>query len=166
MNYLFTTIILAAFCFSCSNETKSTGVAENTAAVTDTTLAYFGDSITTEGAVVAETVIAQLSKKDSMPAKLSGKIVDVCQKKGCWMELDMGNNQTMRVTFKDYAFFVPKDATGKTAIVDGYVYTDTTSVQQLKHYAHDAGKSKDEIDAITAPEISTSFEARGVIIKK
>lgn len=81
------------------------------------------------------------------------------------MELDLGNNQTMRVTFKDYKFFVPKDAGGKTAIVDGIVHNDTLSVADQQHYASDAGKSKDEIALITQPKPEISFEARGVIIK-
>ncbi|HEY4797831.1 MAG TPA: DUF4920 domain-containing protein, partial [Bacteroidia bacterium] len=107
----------------------------------------------------------QLAGKDSAPLKVEGKISAVCQKKGCWMELDLGNNQTMRVAFKDYKFFVPKDASGKTAIVDGMAHNDTLSIEDQKHYAEDAGKSKEEIAQITKPQPEISFEARGVIIK-
>lgn len=55
----------------------------------------------------------------------------------------------MKVKFKDYAFFMPKDCAGKKAVVDGYAYTQTTSVEELKHLAGDAGKPQAEIDAIT-----------------
>ena len=40
-----------------------------------------------------------------------------------------------------------------------------TSVEELKHYAEDAGETQEVIDAITEPEISLAFEAKGVIIK-
>ena len=41
---------------------------------------------------------------------------------------------------------------------------DTLSIAQLKHYAEDAGKSKDEISKISKPEITISFLADGVVI--
>lgn len=135
-------------------------------ATVDTTLMYFGDSITTEGALACSDLINQIKGKDSIQIKLTGTIEDVCQKKGCWMNLSLGNGQSMRVKFKDYAFFMPKDAAGKTVFIDGWAYNDTIPVAQLQHYAEDAGKSKEEIAKITEPEISISFEANGVIIKK
>lgn len=76
--------------------------------------------------------------------QVEGKIVEVCQKKGCWMELQLDNSETMRVTFKDYAFFIPKDAAGKTVIMEGYAYNDTTSVQMLRHYAEDGESLKQQ----------------------
>jgi len=126
---------------------------------------HFGDSISPDGAIAAAQVAEQLKGKDSLALKVSGIINSVCQKKGCWMEMEIGDGKTMRVTFKDYAFFVPKDASGKVAIVEGYVYNDTISVEELRHYAEDAGQSKEEIEKITAPEVEISFEARGVIIE-
>jgi hypothetical protein len=128
-------------------------------------LMYFGDSITTDGATDASQLVTMLQAKDSLPVKVEGKVTAVCQKKGCWMKMDLGNNQTMRITFKDYGFFVPKDASGKTAIVDGYAYNDTISVDELRHYAEDAGSSKEEIEKIVNPEVEFSFEAKGVILK-
>ncbi len=127
--------------------------------------AYYGDSISPAGAIKATEVKATLGNHDSLAMKVEGKIVDVCQKKGCWMNIQLPNSETMRVTFKDYGFFVPKDAGGKTVIVDGYAYNDTTTVAQLRHYAEDGGKTKEEIEKITKPEVAVSFEARGVIIK-
>jgi hypothetical protein len=134
--------------------------------VNDTTLQYFGDSITQEGAIAADQLAMQMNGKDSMKVKLTGKIEEVCQKKGCWMTMNIGNDQTMQVRFKDYGFFVPKDASGKTVVMEGFAFTDTVPVAELKHYAEDGGKSKEEIEKITEPEISIAFEANGVIIKK
>ena len=57
------------------------------------------------------------------------------------------------------------DCNGKTAIFEGKAYHDTTSVEMLREYAKDDGKSKAEIEKITEPEINLSFEATGVIIK-
>jgi hypothetical protein len=84
--------------------------------------------------------------------------------KGCWMKLSVAQD-TILVRFKDYGFFVPKQgAEGKSAIVNGNISVDTLSIAQLKHYAEDAGKSKDEISKISKPEITISFLADGVVI--
>ena len=42
---------------------------------------------------------------------------------------------------------------------------DTISVERLRHYAEDAGKSSDEIEKIVKPEFKLSFLADGVAIK-
>jgi hypothetical protein len=147
---------------SCSNNKE---IKTETAAV-DTTLQFFGDTITADGAIAADQLAAQMKGKDSMKVKLKGTIMEVCQKKGCWMDMNIGNNQTMKVRFKDYAFFVPKNAANKTVIIEGVAYSDTTSVADLKHYAEDGGKTKEEIAKITEPEVNIGFEAHGVIIKK
>ena len=98
--------------------------------------------------------------------KLEGQILSTCPMKGCWMRMSV-EQDTILVRFKDYGFFVPKSgAEGKSAIVNGNISVDTLSVAQLKHYAEDAGKSKEEISFITQPEITISFLADGVIIKQ
>ncbi|MDF2437755.1 MAG: amino acid aminotransferase [Bacteroidota bacterium] len=154
------TVALLSACGDNNKETKT-----ETAAA-DTSLQFFGDSINQEGAMPSTELAAKMEGKDSMKVKLMGTINEVCQKKGCWMTMPIGNDKTMQVKFKDYAFFVPKDASGKTVVIAGVAFTDTTSVAELQHYAEDGGKSKEEIAKITEPEINISFEASGVILKK
>jgi hypothetical protein len=96
---------------------------------------------------------------------VKGEIKEVCQAKGCWMTLDMGDGELLRVKFKDYAFFVPKDAAGKTAIVQGTAQKETISVDELRHLAEDAGKTENEINSITNPKEELTFVAEGVIIR-
>ena len=127
--------------------------------------AYFGDTIETAGALAPEALLEQLKTSDSISATVEATIDGICQSKGCWMDLNMGNGQTMTVRFKDYAFFVPMDATGKNAVVSGYVKVDTLSVDWLKHKASDAGKSQAHIDSITEPRVEYSFLANGVAIE-
>jgi hypothetical protein len=125
----------------------------------------YGETITKKKAVVASSIPGKLQSSETADMKAKGTIVEVCQNKGCWMTLDMGDGQTLRVTFKDYGFFVPKDAAGKTAWIEGTAKKDTMSVVQLKHSAEDAGKSEAEINAITEHKEGITFIARGVIIE-
>lgn len=124
----------------------------------------FGDKITADGAIPASLLAQKMKGTDSLAVKVTGTVVGVCQKKGCWMQLDIGEGKMMRVKFKDYAFFAPKNISGKTVVLDGRAYNSTTSVAHLRHYAQDAGKSKAEIEKITEPEVNVVFEARGVIV--
>lgn len=45
---------------------------------------------------------------DSILAKLIVKAYEICQVKGSWMKMDIGNNELMMVKFKDYGFSIPK----------------------------------------------------------
>lgn len=127
----------------------------------------FGNKIDDAGAIPVENLVAMASEGNipSENIKITGKVDEVCQAKGCWLSMVKPDGSKMRVTFKDYAFFVPKDCSGKTAVMEGRAFMDTTSVEDLQHYAKDAGKSEEEIAKITSPEIELAFEAEGVIIK-
>ena len=128
--------------------------------------AFFGEKIATKGAKNVNVLPEMLQKKDSVNSiKLTGKVITACKKKGCWMTMDMGDNRKLLVKFKDYGFFVPKDSDGKMAIIKGKAKKEVIDVATLRHYAEDAGKSKEEIEKITEPEEKYTFEAVGVVIK-
>ena len=129
-------------------------------------VSYHGKKITDAKAIPATQLATRMATKDHMMAKVTGTVESVCQAKGCWMKVKTGDGQTMRVTFKDYGFFVPKDIVGKTVVMEGTAETTTTPVAELRHYAEDAGKSKAEIEKITEPEKAVTFVADGVIVKK
>ncbi len=66
---------------------------------------------------------------------LEGKVRKACEKKGCWMELASADKGPgVRVTFKDYGFFVPLDSAGRTATVEGVVKVADLSEETAKHY--------------------------------
>jgi hypothetical protein len=129
-------------------------------------VSYFGDTITPDGAIPASELKSKLGAAQSMNLKVEGVIESCCQKKGCWTEIVVNDSETVHVTFKDYGFFIPKDAAGKTIIMEGVAKYDTTNVEMLKHLASDAGEPQSEIDKITEPEYDLVFEASGVIIKE
>ena len=103
------------------------------------------------------------NKGDTIQLTLSGTIKEVCAKKGCWMTLTMPDESDLMVRFKDYSFFVPLDAQGEV-LINGKAFISETSVEDLRHYAEDAGASTEEIELITTPKVSYNFEADGVLI--
>jgi len=131
--------------------------------------ASFGDKFELNKVITKEQMFKKyksLKKGDSIAVKFVTKINSVCKKKGCWMKLDLGNGESAFVKFKDYGFFVPLNADGSEVIVNGYAFVDVVSVDELKHYAKDAGKSQAEINKIKKPEVTYSFMADGILIKK
>lgn len=129
---------------------------------------YYGEKLNPqeeEQAISVNTLEANSIGNDESVV-LKGTILKTCAVKGCWMTLDMENGQTMMVKFKDYGFFVPTEGvSGKEAIIKGFAKKEVVSVEDLRHYAEDAGKSEEEINAITEPEETYTFVASGVIIE-
>lgn len=159
--------VLAMMACSGNQDSKQveSDATENSEVVAELKAHYYGDSISADGAISPDLFMTQMEGQDSLPVKLVATINETCQKKGCWMMMDMENGEEMRVGFKDYGFFVPTEGVdGKKAILEGYAYTDTVSVEMLQHLAEDGGKSAEEIAAITEPEVGVNFEASGVII--
>ena len=126
---------------------------------------HFGENVDKKGAITYDELLTKLSKSDSIPAKVVGQVNEVCQAKGCWMTIaSEKGGEGMMVKFKDYGFFVPKDISGRKVVMQGYAFREVTPVDELRHYAEDAGKSKEEIEAITEPKEEFKFLASGVLL--
>lgn len=161
-------IALAVFIAACQSNENSQQEADSNSVneMTDEQLTgSFGAEISEDGAMSLAELKNKMSGQAEVNAKLTGTITECCQTKGCWMTIENPDGDDIRVTFKDYGFFVPKGCAGKTVVMAGKAYYDTVSVDVLKHYAEDAGKSQEEIEAITEPVFDLAFEAEGVIIK-
>lgn len=126
---------------------------------------YFGDKITDENTITATELPDAVAGQESLKTKVRGEVTGVCQAKGCWMTVNVGNNREMVVKFKDYGFFVPKDITGQTVVIAGEALVETVSVDDQRHLAEDAGQSEEEIQKITEPKTQLSFVADGVIVE-
>lgn len=150
---------------SCNNEKKEE---KTVVEVEDVKNNYqsFGKEISDDGVLSKSEMIKKynsLKIGDTINVKFATTVNEVCQNKGCWMNLDMNENEAM-VRFKDYGFFMPKDIAGQEIIVNGKAYIEEMSVEDQRHYAEDGGKTKEEIAAITEVKRTLAFEADGVLI--
>ena len=154
------TLTIGLFLVACGD------IGTPTSQVAGATASHYGEMINSDGAISTADLTSKMESQTSMNVKFEGDIIQTCRKKGCWMSIDLGDQDDMTVTFKDYAFFVPVEGVdGKTMIAEGVCSWDTLDLDWLQHLAEDAGKSQEEIDKITEPELAMAFEATGVIIK-
>ncbi|RNI27503.1 DUF4920 domain-containing protein [Rufibacter immobilis] len=126
----------------------------------------YGKKTTAKKAVKMTDLPAKLTSDSVFVGKVEGTVVEVCKKKGCFMKLARTNGEPVMVKFTDYAFFMPQDIVGKTVVVEGTAKVKETSVERLQHFAQDAGKSKEEIAAITKPKTDIEIVADGVLVVK
>lgn len=93
---------------------------------------------------------------------VKAKVTQVCKAEGCWIKVERKNGTMMMVRAKDHAFLMPENIVGKIVLIDGSATVKETSEEMRKHYAEDAGKSKEEIAKIKGSEKDIQFSARGV----
>lgn len=123
----------------------------------------FGEKTTADGAIAASELITKLTGTDAAEVKVTGKVVEVCKSEGCWLRMETANG-SMLIKMKDHAFLVPLSMNGKTIVAEGTAVLKETSVEMLRHYAEDAGKSKAEIEAIKEPKKEITMQAKGILV--
>lgn len=91
---------------------------------------------------------------------LKGKVAEVCQAMGCWMTMTEGGN-TVRVK-TGHNFFLPKDISGKDAVVIGKFSITEISQEEAQHYNEESANPSTE--EIKGPQKVYEIDAYGVKI--
>ena len=86
-------------------------------------------------------VMARADRFVDRPVVVTARIDRVCQKKGCFFIARDGNS-IVRVSFKDYSFFIPSDTGGKRAVFEGVLESVSVSAEDAAHYSKDLGDAK------------------------
>lgn len=164
LNWFFAVaaIMLVTACNSTGQTTTDEVAGEAT--TEENAAKVFGAAFEPGEVLAYKDLAAKVSDTDSLTVVVQGEVSDVCQAKGCWMNITQENGEEMMVRFKDYGFFMPKDIAGREVVMNGKAFFQLTTVDELRHYAEDAGKSQEEIDAITEPKRELAFLADGVIL--
>lgn len=105
-----------------------------------------GVELSSAKAMTVGEVCAQADNLAGTSVKVTGKVAKVCANKGCWFELQDGE-QNIRVTAKDYGFFVPANAPGMVATLEGQLTVKTLDLAEKKHLEGEgaAPKSNKEV---------------------
>ncbi|MCC9135998.1 DUF4920 domain-containing protein [Pontibacter silvestris] len=159
-------LFFATALYSCNQTKPISEVTETTTGETRTVGNTFGSPFSESNPISISMLQQAIAGKDSVQATVSAEIVESCQAKGCWADVKLPDNRTMKVTFRDYAFFLPvEDLKGRTVVFSGTAKKEVVSVDAQRHYAQDAGKPAAEIAAITQPKEELHFVADGIVLK-
>lgn len=162
--FLYSVFVFISFCtISFSQEAvEKASPPQGNALVGD----FYGADVSraSEGkAISVDKLESKLKDEKKIEAvSVKGQVTDVCEKRGCWLTVKTENGASFFVKMKDYAFFVPTSLKGKNVVLEGSAEKKITSVEDLRHYAKDAKKSKAEIEAITSPKEEIRFLADGI----
>lgn len=143
------TLLLTALLTACASGGPDTGPA-----------GVYGEALSMTDTVTVDELLAGAADHDGQALRVTGTVEEVCPMKGCWMTFAAGD-ETMRVTFQDYGFFMPKDIAGRTVTFEGTFAISEVSEADARHYLEDAGKHE-EAAAIHGPQQSFTFVATGV----
>lgn len=128
----------------------------------------FGEKTTADRAQTVEQLQQAFNtpggkKLKEMTVKVKGVVTEVCEKEGCWIKIKSPDGNLM-VKMRDHKFTVPLALKGKTIVIDGSAERKITTTEQLRHYAEDAGKSKEEIAKIKEPKKEIVLQASGILV--
>lgn len=169
MKKYFAILFVFSLLLACNSNKKTDEPVQDSEHTQDMAYTSIGMKIDAEKSLSTSEMLEKydaLSIGDTIMTKMTATVNEVCQSKGCWMKLDLENGEEVMVKFKDYGFFMPKDIAGKEVIINGKAFVNEMPVDEQRHYAEDAGESKEVIDAITEPRKTYSFEADGVLLKQ
>ncbi|MCR9182446.1 MAG: DUF4920 domain-containing protein [Flavobacteriaceae bacterium] len=167
MKNILSILIIFLVIIACKNNSENQQVTAEELAQ-EISYETFGEAISKNEVISKEDMVEiynNLKPGDTIDVKFTSTVNEVCQSKGCWMKIDLGEHESM-VRFKDYGFFMPKNIAGHEVILEGKAYIEEMSVEEQRHYAEDAKATDAEIAKITTPKKTFSFEAKGVLLKE
>jgi hypothetical protein len=113
------------------------------------------------------TLLAHADDYVGKTVQVKGKIVEVCQMMGCWMDLSNDAGQKLRIKVNDGEIDFPKDGAGKTAVAEGKFtkseLTKEQAVARAKEEAEEKGKTFDAA-SVTGGITVYQIEGSGAVI--
>jgi len=120
----------------------------------------FGSPVsgTSLDAVELTRVLESPQQFTDRPIEIHGKVVDVCQKKGCWLTMAPSGEESGEAVFVKFTCpiedvrLIPMAAVGQTVRVEGTLVVEKISEAERRHYASEGGASDEEIEKIVGGE--------------
>lgn len=100
-------------------------------------------------------VVSQADELAGQQVAVNTRVAQVCQKKGCFFVAQEGA-AALRVSFKDYGFFVPTDIAGRTVTLVGELVRKRRDAAEAAHLQDDAGVDAASLRAGEVYEIVAS----------
>ncbi|MDJ0751086.1 MAG: DUF4920 domain-containing protein [Woeseiaceae bacterium] len=96
--------------------------------------------------VTLEEVVSDSDRYVGRTVRVETRVSKVCRKKGCFFIARAGS-EVVRVSFRDYGFFVPTDISGKRVMLVGEVEVGDLTPDEARHLADDLGEAEETIES-------------------
>ena len=168
MKISVSSFFIAVFIFvslTVSQKTKpNTGTSTQTGKEIPSEWKTYGEAITLEKTTSLAEILKNKKRFEKKNVLVEGTISEVCQNKGCWMVVDVGNKH-VRVEFKDYGFFVPWNSEKKQMRMQGILETKSVSAKAAAHMAGEMKKPRVDKKKLDVEQTITIFTASAIAIK-
>lgn len=126
-----------------------------------------GKPLTLKDPVSIAALLARPAEFVGKTVQVKGKITEVCQEMGCWMNLAGEDGKTIRIKVNDGEIVFPKDSAGKTAVAEGQFtkieLTREQAAERAKREAEEAGKPFDPA-SVKGAVIQYQIQGTGAVI--
>ena len=126
-----------------------------------------GKPLTQKEPLPLATVLAKPADYIGKTIQVKGKITEVCEMMGCWMDLTNDEGQKLRIKVNDGEIEFPKDAAGKTAVAEGRFdkieLTKEQAIARAKEEAEERGKKFDPA-SVTSGMTIYQIQGTGAVI--
>jgi hypothetical protein len=128
----------------------------------------YGEGVTMTETTKVSDILATPEAYVGKTVAVEGIVVEVCKKRGCWLELGSDKPyEFIKVKVRDGVMVFPMSARGRTAQVQGVVealeMTKEEAIARGKHHAEEQGTTFDPA-SITGPQKSYRIRGTGAQI--
>lgn len=124
----------------------------------------YGKKLTLKKTTNVSEILANSEKFVGKKVLIKGTIVDVCKKRGCWMDISSDKEfEKIKVKVEDGVIVFPLTAKGKTASVEGEVYAITSAVEECSNKEdHSGDEHGEECEHSKTKSEKTIYQIKGL----
>jgi hypothetical protein len=124
----------------------------------------YGERPTLTDTTLVSTILSAPDSHLGQRVLVAGTIVQVCEARGCWMQIASDRPEEMlKVKVEDGVIVFPLTARGKRAVVEGVVEQVVLTADEARAEARrHAAETKTPFDSTAAFEPSTTYQLRGI----
>lgn len=129
----------------------------------------YGEGVRLAEATAVEAILDRPEEFAGKPVRIEGTVVEVCQKRGCWVAIAAGEEgRELRVKVEDGVIVFPASARGRRAVAEGTVETSELSreewIERLEHQAEEQKRPFDPAEVGDGPFRHTRVLGTGAVI--
>jgi hypothetical protein len=121
-----------------------------------------GKPLALKETIAIDTLMAQPADYVGKAVQVKGKIAEVCENMGCWMNLVSDSGKSVRIKVKDGEIVFPKESAGKMAVAEGqFAKIEMTKEQAIAQARHEAEENKKKFDPASITSGKTIYQIQG-----